>query len=171
MPDFQLFRDFNFINGPSLWLTWVNINPYNLAFWSNINFKDLNFMNGSHPRNLQNLHTSKNQLPYGMKILHGIKFYSFTVGDTTVKLKSMNFYSIKSSMSLLKIQCGSWPMMTPDLRKATVYGSEILSSSLPQLNSSIHNWCLQMNTAFQFKIIIRNRSHSTLSPRVKCSLT
>ena len=30
-------------------------------------------------------------LPYGMKILHGIKFYGFMVGDTTVKLKSINF--------------------------------------------------------------------------------
>ena len=30
-------------------------------------------------------------LLYDMKILHGIKFYRFTVGDTTVKLKSVNF--------------------------------------------------------------------------------
>ena len=31
-------------------------------------------------------------LPYGMKILHGIKFYGFTVVGRTVKLKSINFY-------------------------------------------------------------------------------
>ena len=31
-------------------------------------------------------------IPYGMKILHGIKFYSFTVVGTTVKLKSVKFY-------------------------------------------------------------------------------
>ena len=36
------------------------------------------------------------------KILHGIKFYGFTVGDRTVKLKSINFYSINIVMSLLK---------------------------------------------------------------------
>ena len=42
-------------------------------------------------------------MPYGMKILHGIKFYGFTVGDTTVKLKSVNFYFINNMMSLLKI--------------------------------------------------------------------
>ena len=30
-------------------------------------------------------------LLYDTKILHGIKFYRFTVGDTTVKLKSVNF--------------------------------------------------------------------------------
>ena len=49
-----------------------------------------------------------------MKILHGIKFYGFTVGDATVKLKSINFYSINSAMSLLKIRRGMWPMMMPD---------------------------------------------------------
>ena len=42
-------------------------------------------------------------IPYGMKILHGIKFYGFTVGNTTVKLKSVNSYSINSVMSFLKI--------------------------------------------------------------------
>ena len=31
-------------------------------------------------------------IPYGMKILHGIKFYGFTLVGTTVKLKSINFY-------------------------------------------------------------------------------
>ena len=60
-----------------------------------------------------------------MKILHGIKFYGFTVGDTTVKLKSINFYSINSAMSLLKIRHGTWPTMVPDLIKAIAYGSEI----------------------------------------------
>ena len=32
------------------------------------------------------------QLPYGTKILHGIKFYGFTAVGRTVKLKSINFY-------------------------------------------------------------------------------
>ena len=32
------------------------------------------------------------KLPYGTKILHGIKFYGFTVVGTTVKLKSVKFY-------------------------------------------------------------------------------
>ena len=31
-------------------------------------------------------------IPYGTKILHGIKFYGFTLVGTTVKLKSINFY-------------------------------------------------------------------------------
>ena len=31
-------------------------------------------------------------VPYGTKILHGIKFYGFTVAGTTVKLKSVKFY-------------------------------------------------------------------------------
>ena len=52
-----------------------------------------------------------------MKTLHGIKFYGFTVGYTTVKLKSINFYSINIVMSLLKVQCGTWPT---DLIKASV---------------------------------------------------
>ena len=92
-------------------------------------------------------------IPYGMKILHGIKFYGFTVGDTTVKLKSINFYSINNVMSLLKIRCGTWPTMTPDLLKGTAYGSEIFPSSLLQLNSSFTTG-VQINTAFQFKIIV-----------------
>ena len=32
------------------------------------------------------------KIPYGIKILHGIKFYGFTVVGRTVKLKSINFY-------------------------------------------------------------------------------
>ena len=47
--------------------------------------------------------------------LHRIKFYGFTVGDTTIKSKSANFYSTNSVMSLLKIRQGMWPTMTPDL--------------------------------------------------------
>ena len=75
-----------------------------------------------------------------MKILHGIKFYGFTVGDKTVKLKSVNFYSIYSIMSLLKIWRGTWTTMTPDLIKATAYGSApSLLPSTAQL--FIHNWC------------------------------
>ena len=31
-------------------------------------------------------------LPYGTKILHGIKFYDFTVASRTVKLKYINCY-------------------------------------------------------------------------------
>ena len=31
------------------------------------------------------------EMPYGMKILHGIKFYGFMVGDTTVELKPITF--------------------------------------------------------------------------------
>ena len=31
-------------------------------------------------------------IPYGTKILHGIKFYGFTVVGRTVKFKSINFY-------------------------------------------------------------------------------
>ena len=58
------------------------------------------------------------------------------VGDTTVKLKSVNFYSVNSVMSLLKIQHGMWLTMTPDLIKATAYGSKIFPSSLLKLNSS-----------------------------------
>ena len=53
--------------------------------------------------------------------LHGIKFYGFTVGDTTVELKSVNFYSINSAMSLLKIRHGTWRKMMPDLIKTTAY--------------------------------------------------
>jgi len=34
----------------------------------------------------------RSQLPYGTKILHGIKFYGFTVAGRSVKLKSVNFY-------------------------------------------------------------------------------
>ena len=75
------------------------------------------------------------EIPYGMKILHGIKFYGFMVGDTTVELKSINFYSINSAMSLLKIWHGTWLMMMLDLIKATACGSKIFPSSLPQLNS------------------------------------
>ena len=103
-------------------------------------------------------------IPYGMKILHGIEFYSFTVGYTTIKLKSVNFNSINIMMSLSKIalwhkepvcipRCGMWPTMTPDLIKATVYESEIFPSSLLQLNSSFTTG-VQTYTAFQFKIII-----------------
>ena len=86
------------------------------------------------------------EIPYGMKILHGIKFYGFTVGYTTVKLKSVNFYFINITMSLLKIRLDTWPTMMPDLIKATAYESEIFPSSLLQLNSSF--------TAFQFKTIV-----------------
>ena len=42
-------------------------------------------------------------VPYGMKILHGIKFYGFTVGDRTVKLKSINFYSINSYSNVFEV--------------------------------------------------------------------
>ena len=31
-------------------------------------------------------------IPYGTKILHGIKFYGFTVVGTTVKLKFVKFF-------------------------------------------------------------------------------
>ena len=84
-----------------------------------------------------------------MKILHGIKFYGFTIGDTTVKIKSVNFYSINSVMSLLKIRRGTRPTMT---RFDEGYNDliRIFPSSLLQLNSS----GVQTNTAFQFKIII-----------------
>ena len=34
------------------------------------------------------------------EILHGINFYGYTVGNGTIKLKSVNFYY--SAMSLLK---------------------------------------------------------------------
>ena len=88
-----------------------------------------------------------------MKILHGIKFCGFKVGDITVKLKSINFYSINGAMSLLKIRRDTWPMMMPDLIKATTCGLEIFPSSLPQLNSSFTTG-VQTNTAFQFKIIV-----------------
>ena len=33
------------------------------------------------------------QIPYGMKILHGIKFYGFTVSAITVKFNSLKYYS------------------------------------------------------------------------------
>ena len=82
--------------------------------------------------------------------LHGIKFYGFTVGDTTVKLKSVKFYSINSTMSLLKIQRRTWPTMMPDLIKAIAYGSPIFPSSFLKLNSSFTTG-VQTNTAFQFK--------------------
>ena len=32
-------------------------------------------------------------IPYGMKILHGIKFYGFTVSVITVKFNSVKYYS------------------------------------------------------------------------------
>ena len=35
---------------------------------------------------------SKINIPYDTKILHGIKFYGFTVVGRTVKLKSINFH-------------------------------------------------------------------------------
>ena len=38
------------------------------------------------------LYKELSELPYGTKILHGIKFYGFTLVGTTVKLKSINFY-------------------------------------------------------------------------------
>ena len=31
------------------------------------------------------------EMPYGIKILHGIKFYGFMVGDATVELKPLTF--------------------------------------------------------------------------------
>ena len=106
-------------------------------------------------------------IPYGMKILHGIKFYGFTVGDTTVKLKFVNFYySINIVMSLLKIRHGTWPTMMPDLIKAIAYGSEIFPSSLLQFNSSFITG-VQTNTAFQLSEIA---AISALSLCVKRSL-
>ena len=60
-----------------------------------------------------------------MKILHGIKFYGFMAGDTTIKLKSINFYSINRAMSLLKIRRGTWPTMMPHLIKAICIYSRV----------------------------------------------
>ena len=37
-------------------------------------------------------------IPYGTKILHGIKFYGFMVVSRTVKLKSINFYYCVAKM-------------------------------------------------------------------------
>ena len=61
-----------------------------------------------------------------MKILHGIKFYSFTV----ITNHKINFYSINIVVSLLKVQCGRWPTMTPDLIKAIAY--ESIGSLFPE---------------------------------------
>ena len=71
-----------------------------------------------------------------MKILHTalcrIKFYGFTVGVTTIKLKSVKFYSINSVMSLLKIRHGTWPTMMPDLHcmDQKYFASPFYSSAL-----------------------------------------
>ena len=44
-------------------------------------------------------------LPYCMKILHRIKFYSFTVVGRTLKLKSVNFYYyVAKILSILKFK-------------------------------------------------------------------
>ena len=90
-------------------------------------------------------------IPYGMKILHGIKFYGFTVGYTTVKLKSVNFSSINIAMSLLKIQRGTWPT---DLIKATVYESEIFSLLPSRAQLVIHNWRPNEYTHYSFPVQI-----------------
>ena len=39
-------------------------------------------------------HLPLTYIPYSIKILHGIKFYSFTVSAITVKFNSIKYYTL-----------------------------------------------------------------------------
>ena len=68
-------------------------------------------------------------VPYGTKILRGIKFYSFTIGNRIVKLNSVNFYSINSAMFLWNNFCTGPRIKAPLLVRPRVCQCHFLLGS------------------------------------------